>query len=135
MLSCAGADRLQSGMRGSFGKPSGTAARVRPGQIILSVRSTQNKIKEVVKALNRARYKFSGKQKIFVGKKWGFSSIPVKDYVKKFNLLLNKYKNYVEKAKDYDPLTNDIGIIKIHKELSENAHILEIKDNINLILD
>jgi large subunit ribosomal protein L10e len=84
MLSCAGADRLQSGMRGSFGKPSGTAARVKPGQIILSVRSTQNKIKEVVKALNRARYKFSGKQKIFVGKKWGFSSIPVKDYVKKF---------------------------------------------------
>ena len=83
MLSCAGADRLQSGMRGSFGKPSGTAARVKPGQIILSVRSTQNKIKEVVKALNRARYKFSGKQKIFVGKKWGFSSIPVKDYVKK----------------------------------------------------
>jgi DNA polymerase elongation subunit (family B) len=61
--------------------------------------------------------------------------INYKDYVKKFNLLLNKYKNYVEKAKDYDPLTNDIGIIKLHKELSENADILEIKDNINLILD
>jgi hypothetical protein len=61
--------------------------------------------------------------------------INYKDYVKKFNLLLNKYKNYLEKAKDYDPLTNDIGIIKLHKELSENADILEIKDNINLILD
>jgi large subunit ribosomal protein L10e len=80
MLSCAGADRLQSGMRGAFGKPSGKAARVLPGQIIFSVRSTQNKIRETVKALNRARYKFPGKQKIFVGKKWGFSNIPFKDF-------------------------------------------------------
>ncbi|RWW34088.1 hypothetical protein GW17_00001178, partial [Ensete ventricosum] len=28
MLSCAGADRLQTGMRGAFGKPQGTCARV-----------------------------------------------------------------------------------------------------------
>merc|ERR1711924_311301 len=28
MLSCAGADRLQTGMRGAFGKPYGTCARV-----------------------------------------------------------------------------------------------------------
>jgi large subunit ribosomal protein L10e len=83
MLSCAGADRLQSGMRKAFGKPNGTAARVLPGQIILSVRSSHNKIKEIVKALNRARYKFPGKQKIFVGKKWGFSSIPSKDFIQK----------------------------------------------------
>merc|ERR1711971_807826 len=27
MLSCAGADRLQTGMRGAFGKPQGTVAR------------------------------------------------------------------------------------------------------------
>merc|ERR1712013_640069 len=33
MLSCAGADRLQTGMRGAFGKAHGTAARVRIGQI------------------------------------------------------------------------------------------------------
>merc|ERR1712000_652893 len=32
MLSCAGADRLQTGMRGAFGKPQGTVARVRIGQ-------------------------------------------------------------------------------------------------------
>ena len=30
--SCAGADRLSSGMRGAFGKPYGTAARVDIGQ-------------------------------------------------------------------------------------------------------
>ena len=84
MLSCAGADRLQSGMRGAFGKPYGKAARVLPGQVMLSVRSTKSRIKEVVKALNRARYKFTGKQKIFVGKKWGFSNIPMKDFVKNY---------------------------------------------------
>merc|ERR1712107_933257 len=39
MLSCAGADRLQTGMRGAYGKAHGTAARVRIGQILLSVRS------------------------------------------------------------------------------------------------
>lgn len=38
MLSCAGADRLQTGMRGAFGKPLGLAARVNIGQVLLSVR-------------------------------------------------------------------------------------------------
>merc|ERR1711951_347312 len=58
MLSCAGADRLQTGMRGAYGKAHGTAARVRIGQILLSVRSN---------------VKFSGRQKIFVSKKFGFT--------------------------------------------------------------
>merc|ERR1712042_323972 len=31
MLSCAGADRLQTGMRGAFGKPQGLVARVNIG--------------------------------------------------------------------------------------------------------
>merc|ERR1712107_732250 len=39
MLSCAGADRLQTGMRGAFGKAHGTAARVKIGQFLISVRS------------------------------------------------------------------------------------------------
>merc|ERR1711974_566291 len=39
MLSCAGADRLQTGMRGAFGKPQGTVARVHIGQPIMSVRA------------------------------------------------------------------------------------------------
>jgi len=33
MLSCAGADRLQTGMRGAFGKPQGLVARVKIGQV------------------------------------------------------------------------------------------------------
>lgn len=43
MLSCAGADRLQTGMRGAFGKPNGTVARVNIGQIILSVRTRDSR--------------------------------------------------------------------------------------------
>jgi len=39
MLSCAGADRLQTGMRGAWGKPNGTVARVNIGQVIISVRT------------------------------------------------------------------------------------------------
>ena len=38
MLSCAGADRLQTGMRGAFGKPQGVCARVAIGQILMSIR-------------------------------------------------------------------------------------------------
>ncbi len=38
MLSCAGADRLQTGMRGAFGKAQGTAARVAIGQVLMSIR-------------------------------------------------------------------------------------------------
>jgi large subunit ribosomal protein L10e len=43
MLSCAGADRLQTGMRGAFGKPNGKVARVNIGQIILSVRTRDSR--------------------------------------------------------------------------------------------
>jgi ribosomal protein L10e len=43
MLSCAGADRLQTGMRGAWGKPNGSVARVNIGQIILSVRTRDSR--------------------------------------------------------------------------------------------
>ncbi len=39
MLSCAGADRLQTGMRGAFRKPYAKIARVRVDQIIMSLRT------------------------------------------------------------------------------------------------
>merc|ERR1711904_450295 len=38
MLTCAGADRLQTGMRNAFGKPCGTCARVSRSQILMSIR-------------------------------------------------------------------------------------------------
>ncbi|XP_062507836.1 large ribosomal subunit protein uL16-like [Corticium candelabrum] len=73
MLSCAGADRLQTGMRGAFGKPCGTVARVHIGQPIISVRTKMNNENSAKEALRRAKFKFPGRQKIFVSKKWGFT--------------------------------------------------------------
>ncbi|PVH99051.1 ribosomal protein L10e [Periconia macrospinosa] len=83
MLSCAGADRLQTGMRGAFGKPNGTVARVNIGQIILSVRTRDNNRATALEALRRSQYKFPGRQKIIVSKNWGFTSLRREDYVTK----------------------------------------------------
>jgi large subunit ribosomal protein L10e len=83
MLSCAGADRLQTGMRGAFGKPNGTVARVNIGQIIMSVRSKDTNKATVIEALRRSQYKFPGRQKIVVSKKWGFTSLDRDEYVRR----------------------------------------------------
>merc|ERR1712044_103008 len=72
-LSCAGADRLQTGMRGAFGKPQGTVARVDIGQVLLAVRARDQHKEKVIEALRRAKFKFPGRQKIFVSNKWGFT--------------------------------------------------------------
>merc|ERR1711887_96907 len=66
MLSCAGADRLQTGMRGAFGKAQGTVARVRIGQPLVSVRTHEKHKASVIEALRRSKFKFPGRQKIFV---------------------------------------------------------------------
>jgi len=81
MLSCAGADRLQTGMRGAWGKPYGTVARVNIGQILMSIRCKDVNRPIVLEALRRARYKFPGSQKIIVSKKWGFTKLDRPDYV------------------------------------------------------
>jgi len=82
MLSCAGADRLSSGMRHAFGKALGVCARLDIGQIIYSIRSkTQHKAK-LIEAFRRASYKFAGTQHIVVSKKWGFTPYLTKDYLK-----------------------------------------------------
>lgn len=70
MLSCAGADRLQTGMRGAFRKPLGTCARVSIGQVLLSVRCKDNHSHHAQEALRRAKFKFPGRQKIIVSRKW-----------------------------------------------------------------
>ncbi|KAE8215019.1 hypothetical protein CF319_g976 [Tilletia indica] len=75
MLSCAGADRLQTGMRGAWGKPYDTVARVDIGQILLSVRCKDTNKPVVLEALRRARYKFAGRQKLIISKKWGFTNM------------------------------------------------------------
>ncbi|XP_013417557.1 60S ribosomal protein L10 [Lingula anatina] len=76
MLSCAGADRLQTGMRGAFGKATGTVARVHIGQPIMSVRAREGAKANVIEALRRAKMKFPGRQKVIVSHKWGFTKWP-----------------------------------------------------------
>ncbi|KHN40010.1 60S ribosomal protein L10 [Glycine soja] len=82
MLSCAGADRLQTGMRGAFGKPQGTCARVAIGQVLLSVRCKDSNSHHAQEALRRAKFKFPGRQKIIVSRKWGFTKFSRSDYLK-----------------------------------------------------
>ena len=66
MLSCAGADRLSSGMRHAFGKALGVVARVTINQIIFSVRTKAIHKDKAIEALRRASYKFAGRQHIVV---------------------------------------------------------------------
>lgn len=80
MLSCAGADRLQAGMRKAFGKSYGKAARVKIGTIIYSVRLNQQHIKPALEAFRRAKNKFPGRQKIVVSNKWGFTKLTRLEY-------------------------------------------------------
>ena len=75
MLSCAGADRLQTGMRGAYGKPNGLVARVHIGQPLISVRTTPAYKASVIEGLRRCKYKFPGQQKIIVSCKWGFTKL------------------------------------------------------------
>ncbi|KAI9203599.1 ribosomal protein L10e/L16 [Polychytrium aggregatum] len=81
MLSCAGADRLQQGMRGAFGKPTGLAARVKIGQVLISVRTKDSNKAIVIEALRRCKFKFAGRQNIVISNKWGFTKLTREQYV------------------------------------------------------
>merc|ERR1711985_73321 len=81
MLTCAGADRLQTGMRNAYGKPCGTCARVDIGQILLSIRCRDIHGKAAQEAFRRAKFEFPGRQKIIVAKKWGFTKYTVNEYL------------------------------------------------------
>ncbi|KAF0874459.1 RL10 protein, partial [Crocuta crocuta] len=72
LASCFLQSRLQTGMRGAFGKPQGTVARVHIGQVIMSIRTKLQNKKHVIEALHMAKFKVLGRQKIHISKKWGF---------------------------------------------------------------
>merc|ERR1739848_618965 len=82
MLSCAGADRLQTGMRGAFGKPYGKAARVNIGQVLLSMRTREDKTDAAEISMRFAKAKIPGRQKIHVSHKWGFTKFDRDEYSK-----------------------------------------------------
>ena len=68
IASGAGADRVSSGMRHAFGKPVGTAARVKIGQKLLSVGIEEQNIEDAKEALRRASYKFPTPCRIVIDK-------------------------------------------------------------------
>jgi len=80
MLSCAGADRLQTGMRGAYGKPQGLVARVKIGQILMSCRSKDQFEGHVIEAMRRSKFKFPGQQLIIKSRNWGFTTFPREEY-------------------------------------------------------
>lgn len=82
MLSCAGADRLQTGMRNSFGKPYGRAARVFVGQHIINIRTKENHVENAKEALRRGKNKLPGKQIIQVSQKYGFTGLYKEEFAK-----------------------------------------------------
>ncbi|CAH1438064.1 unnamed protein product [Lactuca virosa] len=59
----------------------GVCARVSIGQVLLSVRCKDGNSQHAHEALCRAKFKFPGRQKIIVSRKWGFTKFSRTDYV------------------------------------------------------
>lgn len=53
----AGADRMSTGMKLSFGKPIGIAARIREGQVLFQIEVNKAHLETARKTLQRASYK------------------------------------------------------------------------------
>jgi len=66
MLAFAGADRVQSGMRNSFGRSTGVCARVRAGQIVAEVGTYIKNLQLIRDRLRVASMKISGSCQIVV---------------------------------------------------------------------
>ncbi len=61
MLSGAGADRMQTGMQRAFGRPVGTAAKVKEGQAIMTIKCELKDKESAKKALHTAVARLPGK--------------------------------------------------------------------------
>ena len=68
MIFGAHADRLQQGMRRSFGTPTGSAARVEPGQTLITVKVNTNGLEAAKQALKRGSSKLPVTCKLIVKK-------------------------------------------------------------------
>ncbi|HEV8359413.1 MAG TPA: 50S ribosomal protein L16 [Candidatus Thermoplasmatota archaeon] len=64
----AGADRVSQGMRQSFGKPVGTAARVYPGQALLTIRCKPEHFIHAKEACRKATMKLPTPTRIVIDK-------------------------------------------------------------------
>lgn len=108
MLTCAGADRLQTGMRGAYGKPEGLVARVRINQILLSLRTKTNFLNFAIEAFKRATFKFPGRQNILVSQKWGFTNYDAAEFEKLRAANMFNYQGCsASKKRAHGPITVD----------------------------
>jgi len=80
MLSCAGADRLQTGMRHAYGKGLCKVARVNIGSILISIRTSLDRVPFACEALRRSKFKFAGRQTVMVSRKYGFTPLINSDF-------------------------------------------------------
>jgi large subunit ribosomal protein L10e len=64
MLTGAGADRMQSGMKHSFGKAMGTAAQLKPGKTLFTVNVNESDVEFAKKALEKTKARIPGKVRI-----------------------------------------------------------------------
>ncbi|MEM2882104.1 MAG: 50S ribosomal protein L16 [Candidatus Bathyarchaeia archaeon] len=66
MIATAGADRLQEGMRKSFGKPIGRAAILRPGQPVMQILVQEGGLEAAKRALKVAASKLPTNYRVLV---------------------------------------------------------------------
>lgn len=63
IISCAGADRLQTVIRDAFGKPQGMVAKFHIGNVIKSICTKLQSKEHVIEGLCRAKFKFLAARK------------------------------------------------------------------------
>lgn len=133
-------------MRGAWGKPNGTVARVNIGQILLSVRTRDNRTSTyslsslpvapvnvglltsaifpdratAIEALRRSQYKFPGRQKIIVSKNWGFTPLRRDEYLeKRAEGKVRIDGAYVQFLRNKGPIERNVGVFPDAFETAE----------------
>jgi len=68
MIATAGADRLQEGMRRSFGKPTSRAARLKPNKAVIEIYVNESALEHAKAALRVSSSKLSMASRVFIQK-------------------------------------------------------------------
>ena len=116
MLSCAGADRLQAGMRGAWGKSYAKACRIKIGDILASVRVKKEHVKHALEAFRRGKHKLPGRQNIIISCKLGFTDYTQAE-IETFSQeqrLINQ-GNHVSLERAHGPLKNSMLFKEVAK--------------------
>ena len=115
MMSVAGADRLQSGMRNAWGKSYSKACRVDIGDYLASVRVMDGKEMDAREALRRGAMKLPGKQKIVISNKFGFTKY-TKEQINEFrekNMLV-EHGSQMKVFRNKGLIENSVVFNKLH---------------------